>query len=74
MVNEINNIIRNITGRDRDFTNESQMIKMLLENNKYKSEEQVIDLLQLILIRNNMFIVYDDCKIIYENIINKYKK
>lgn len=70
MVNEINNIIRNITGRDRDFTNESQMIKMLLENNKYKSEEQVIDLLQLILIRNNMFIVYDDCKIIYENIIN----
>lgn len=71
MVNEINNIIRNITGRDRDFTNESQMIKMLLENNKYKSEEQVIDLLQLILIRNNMFIVYDDCKIIYENIINK---
>ena len=71
MVNEINNIIRNITGRDRDFTNESQMIKMLLENNKYKSEEHVIDLLQLILIRNNMFIVYDDCKIIYENIINK---
>ena len=71
MVNEINDIIRNITGRDRDFTNESQMIKMLLENNKYKSEEQVIDLLQLILIRNNMFIVYDDCKIIYENIINK---
>lgn len=71
MVNEINNIIRNITGRDRDFTNESQMIKTLLENNKYKSEEQVIDLLQLILIRNNMFIVYDDCKIIYENIINK---
>ena len=71
MVNEINNIIRNITGRDRDFTNESQMIKMLLENNKYKSEEQVIDLIQLILIRNNMFIVYDDCKIIYENIINK---
>ena len=70
MVNEINNIIRNITGRDRDFTNESQMIKMLLENNKYKSEEQVIDLLQIILIRNNMFIVYDDCKIIYENIIN----
>lgn len=70
MVNEINDIIRNITGRDRDFTNESQMIKMLLENNKYKSEEQVIDLLQLILIRNNMFIVYDDCKIIYENIIN----
>ena len=70
MVNEINNIIRNITGRDRDFTNESQMIKMLLENNKYKSEEQVIDLLQLILIRNNMFIVYGDCKIIYENIIN----
>ena len=70
MVNEINNIIRTITGRDRDFTNESQMIKMLLENNKYKSEEQVIDLLQLILIRNNMFIVYDDCKIIYENIIN----
>jgi len=70
MVNEINNIIRNITGRDRDFTNESQMIKMLLENNKYKSEEQIIDLLQLILIRNNMFIVYDDCKIIYENIIN----
>ena len=70
MVNEINNIIRNITGRDRDFTNESQMIKMLLENNKYKSEEQVIDLIQLILIRNNMFIVYDDCKIIYENIIN----
>ena len=73
MVNEINNIIRNITGRDRDFTNESQMIKMLLENNKYKSEEQVIDLLQLILIRNNMFIVYDDCKIIYENIINIQK-
>ena len=70
MVNEINNVIRNITGRDRDFTNESQMIKMLLENNKYKSEEQIIDLLQLILIRNNMFIVYDDCKIIYENIIN----
>lgn len=70
MVNEINNIIRNITGRDRDFTNESQMIKMLLENNKYKSEEQIIDLIQLILIRNNMFIVYDDCKIIYENIIN----
>ena len=70
MVNEINNIIRNITGMDRDFTNESQMIKMLLENNKYKSEEQVIDLIQLILIRNNMFIVYDDCKIIYENIIN----
>ena len=70
MVNEINNIIRNITGRDRDFTNESQMIKMLLENNKYKSEEQVIDLLQLILIRNNMFILYDDCKIIYENVIN----
>ena len=70
MVNEINDIIRNITGRDRDFTNESQMIKMLLENNKYKSEEQVIDLLQLILIRNNMFIAYDDCKIIYENIIN----
>lgn len=70
MVNEINNIIRNITGMDRDFTNESQMIKMLLENNKYKSEEQIIDLLQLILIRNNMFIVYDDCKIIYENIIN----
>ena len=70
MVNEINNIIRNITGRDRDFTNESQMIKMLLENNKYKSEEQVIDLIQLILIRNNMFMVYDDCKIIYENIIN----
>lgn len=70
MVNEINDIIRNITGRDRDFTNESQMIKMLLENNKYKSEEQIIDLLQLILIRNNMFIVYDDCKIIYENIIN----
>ena len=70
MVNEINNIIRNITGRDRDFTNESQMIKMLLENNKYKSEEQIIDLLQLILIRNNMFITYDDCKIIYENIIN----
>lgn len=70
MVNEINNIIRNITGMDRDFTNESQMIKLLLENNKYKSEEQVIDLLQLILIRNNMFIVYDDCKIIYENIIN----
>ena len=73
MVNEINDIIRNITGRDRDFTNESQMIKMLLENNKYKSEEQVIDLLQLILIRNNMFIVYDDCKIIYENIINIQK-
>ena len=73
MVNEINNIIRNITGKDRDFTNESQMIKMLLENNKYKSEEQVIDLLQLILIRNNMFIVYDDCKIIYENIINIQK-
>lgn len=73
MVNEINNIIRNITGRDRDFTNESQMIKMLLENNKYKSEEQIIDLLQLILIRNNMFIVYDDCKIIYENIINIQK-
>ena len=73
MVNEINNIIRNITGRDRDFTNESQMIKMLLENNKYKSEEQVIDLLQLILIRNNMFIVYDDCKIIYENIIKIQK-
>lgn len=70
MVNEINDIIRNITGRDRDFTNESQLIKMLLENNKYKSEEQIIDLLQLILIRNNMFIVYDDCKIIYENIIN----
>ena len=70
MVNEINDIIRNITGRDRDFTNESQMIKMLLENNKYKSEEQIIDLLQLILIRNNMFIVYDDCKIIYENINN----
>ena len=70
MVNEINNIIRNITGRDRDFTNESQMIKMLLENNKYKSEEEIIDLLQLILIRNNIFIVYDDCKIIYENIIN----
>ena len=70
MVNEINDIIRNITGRDRDFTNESQMIEMLLENNKYKSEEQIIDLLQLILIRNNMFIVYDDCKIIYENIIN----
>ena len=70
MVNEINNIIRNITGRDRDFTNESQLIKMLLENNKYKSEEQIIDLLQIILIRNNMFIVYDDCKIIYENIIN----
>ena len=70
MVNEINNIIRNITGRDRDFTNESQMIKMLLENNKYKSEEQIIDLIQIILIRNNMFIVYDDCKIIYENIIN----
>ena len=70
MVNEINNIIRNITGRDRDFTNESQMIKMLLENNKYKSEEQIIDLLQLILIRNNTFIIYDDCKIIYENIIN----
>ena len=70
MVNEINNIIRNITGRDRDFTNEGQMIKMLLENNKYKSEEQIIDLLQLILIRNNMFIVYDDCKVIYENIIN----
>lgn len=70
MVNEINDIIRNITGRDRDFTNESQMIKMLLENNKYKSEEQIIDLIQLILIRNNMFIVYDDCKIIYENIIN----
>ena len=70
MVNEINNIIRNITGMDRDFTNESQMIKMLLENNKYKSEEQIIDLLQLILIRNNMFIVYDDCKVIYENIIN----
>ena len=70
MVNEINNIIRSITGMDRDFTNESQMIKMLLENNKYKSEEQIIDLLQLILIRNNMFIVYDDCKIIYENIIN----
>ena len=73
MVNEINNIIRNITGRDRDFTNESQMIKMLLENNKYKSEEQIIDLLQIILIRNNMFIVYDDCKIIYENIINIQK-
>lgn len=73
MVNEINNIIRNITGRDRDFTNESQMIKMLLENNKYKSEEHIIDLLQLILIRNNMFIVYDDCKIIYENIINIQK-
>ena len=73
MVNEINNIIRNITGMDRDFTNESQMIKMLLENNKYKSEEQIIDLLQLILIRNNMFIVYDDCKIIYENIINIQK-
>ena len=73
MVNEINSIIRNITGRDRDFTNESQLIKMLLENNKYKSEEQVIDLLQLILIRNNMFIVYDDCKIIYENIINIQK-
>ena len=73
MVNEINDMIRNITGRDRDFTNESQMIKMLLENNKYKSEEQVIDLLQLILIRNNMFIVYDDCKIIYENIINIQK-
>ena len=73
MVNEINDIIRNITGRDRDFTNESQMIKMLLENNKYKSEEQIIDLLQLILIRNNMFIVYDDCKIIYENIINIQK-
>ena len=73
MVNEINNIIRNITGRDRDFTNESQMIKMLLENNKYKSEEQIIDLLQLILIKNNMFIVYDDCKIIYENIINIQK-
>ena len=70
MVNEINDMIRNITGRDRDFTNESQMIKMLLENNKYKSEEQIIDLLQLILIRNNIFIVYDDCKIIYENIIN----
>ena len=70
MVNEINDIIRNITGRDRDFTNESQLIKMLLENNKCKSEEQIIDLLQLILIRNNMFIVYDDCKIIYENIIN----
>ena len=73
MVNEINDIIRNITGRDRDFTNESQMIKMLLENNKYESEEQIIDLLQLILIRNNMFIVYDDCKIIYENIINIQK-
>ena len=73
MVNEINDIIRNITGRDRDFTNESQLIKMLLENNKYKSEEQIIDLLQLILIRNNMFIVYDDCKIIYENIINIQK-
>ena len=70
MVNEINNIIRNITGRDRDFTNESKMIKMLLENNKYKSEEEIIDLLRLILIRNNIFIVYDDCKIIYENIIN----
>lgn len=69
MVNEINNIIRNITGRDRDFTIESQMIKMLLENNKYKSEEQIIDLLQLILIRNNMFIVYDDCKLIYKKII-----
>lgn len=69
MVNKINNIIKEIINENRDFINESQMIKMLLENNKYKSEEHLVDLIQLILIKNNMFIIYDDCKLIYKNII-----
>ena len=70
MVNEINNKLKDIINEDRDFTNESQMIIMLLENNKYKTKEQIVDLIQLILIRNNMFVIYDDCKIIYDYINN----